>query len=203
MRISILARVLAITILVLALSLASGMAKADDFTFSFSNDPSGSGNFSGTVTGQILGLPANGTGAATDIIITGFPTGLNTLGTYTTPIDVLAWTGGTIGENSFTVVAGVITGGGFDIFGANGVNDQLYIDSSCSCAMFGLMAGTNFLDIGSNDSQYVWNDDGIGSTGVTFSALGGSTTGTPEPATLALLGAGLVGLALRRRTAKS
>lgn len=181
---------------VMAFTLVHGTAKGDNFSFSFSNDPAGPGNVSGTVTGEIFGLVNNSTSAATDIVINSYPAGLVQFGTYTTPIDVMAWSGGTIGENSFTESGGVITAGGFDIFGANGVNDQLYIDSNCGCTMFGLGTGTNFLDIGSNDSYYVWNDDGIGSTGVTFSPAG---VGTPEPASLALLSLGLFGVGVLRR----
>ena len=56
--------------------LACGVAQADNFLFSFSNDPNGPGNVQGTVTGEVFGLPHNGTGAATDIQIFSYPAGL-------------------------------------------------------------------------------------------------------------------------------
>jgi hypothetical protein len=183
----------------MAFTLFHGTAKGDNFNFSFSNDPTGPGNVNGTVTGEILGLVNNSTSPATSVLVDSYPAGLVSFGSYTTPFDVLAaWTG-TVGENSFTEVGGVITGGGFYISGANGINDQLYIDSNCNCQMFGLDAGTNFIDIGSNDGLDVWNDNGIGASGVTFTAAGSSV---PEPASWALLATVIGSLAygLRKRT---
>ncbi|MGA2722515.1 MAG: PEP-CTERM sorting domain-containing protein [Bryobacteraceae bacterium] len=187
---------------VMAFTLFHGTAKGDNFSFSFSNDPTGPGNVDGTVTGEILGLVNNSTSPATAVLVDSYPAGLVEFGSYTTPFNVLAaWTGGTVGENSFTEVGGVITGGGFDIVEANGVNDQLYIDSNCSCDVFGLGTGTNFIDIGSNDSRYVWNDNGIGASGVTFTAAGSSSS-VPEPASWTLLATVIGSLAygLRKRT---
>jgi hypothetical protein len=173
-------------------TLLSSSANAATILFSFSNDPSW-GNVSGTVTGEIDGLVDNSTSAATAVIIDSYPAGLVLSGTYTTPFDVLAWSGGTIGENSFTLSGGVLIDGNFSIFSANGINDQLYLNSQCCGGV-----GTNFLDIGSNDTLYVWNRNGIGPTGVTFS----STSGVPEPASEMLVGTGVLGLLFLRRKAK-
>jgi hypothetical protein len=177
--------------------LASGVATAANIVFSFSNDPA-MGNVSGTVIGELFGLPDNGTGPATAVVIDSYPAGLVSSGNYTPPFDVLTWTGGTVVENSFTLVGGVVTGGSFSIISANGVNDQLYINSQCECAQGGLELGTNFLDIGSIDSLFVWNDNGIGPTGVTF-----GNAAIPEPASLLLIASALLGLAALRRKFRS
>jgi hypothetical protein len=175
----------------MAFTLVQGTARADNFLFSFSNDPSW-GNVNGTVTGEIFGLTNNSTSAATDIQIFSYPAGLVLFGSYPTPIDVMAWTGGSVGENGFTETAGNITGGGFFISGANGVYDQLFINAG-----IGYPAGTNFLDIGSSDTTFVWNNNGIGATGVTFTTA--TAAATPELSSVVLMSTMLLGLAFVAR----
>lgn len=171
---------------------AANPAHAVNINFSFSTDPS-TGGLAGTVTGQIQGLVDNTTSAATAVIIDSYPAGLVLHGTYTTPFNVLAWAGAQIVENSFTLSNGAVTGASFAVENGNGDDDQLYIDSPIG-NHFGLATGTNFLDIGNSDGLYVWNDNGIGPTGVTF----GQPSSIPEPTSLMLAAcAGLLCLAFR------
>jgi len=81
-------------------------AKADDFSFSFTNTL---GTVPGAVTGEILGLTNNSTSAATQVIIETFPPALNA--PFSPPLDATLWSDQL--ENSFTEEAGVIVSGGF------------------------------------------------------------------------------------------
>ena len=174
-------------------ALSAGAANAVTVTFTFSNYV---GNYNGTVTGRVTGLVDNATSAASGVFIDSYPVGLNQFGTYNTPFDVLAWTGNVM-ENSFTLSGGLVTSAFFSISGANGVNDQLYLNSACACA-FGT-GHTNFLNIGNNDTQYVWSVGNLGAAdGIIF---GSGQGGVPEPSSWALMisGFGLAGAALRRR----
>lgn len=82
-------------------------AQADDFSFSFTNTV---GNVAGTVTGEILGLTNNSTGAAAKVIVESFPAGLNSV-LGSAPIDVTSWT---VFDNSFTETGGQIVAADFD-----------------------------------------------------------------------------------------
>lgn len=169
------------------LTLSSRSAKADNFTFSFSNTI---GDVSGTVTGEIFGLTNNATGPATEVLITSFPAGLDSV-LGSAPIDASLWTSQV--TNSFTETGGMITGGAFeaqDTIGGNSVGAQLFIDA------FGSI---NFLNVDGTDTHFVWNNDGP--AGVTFAA---ATPAVPEPGSLILLATGLAGAAgLRWRRLRS
>src|ERR1035437_4555091 len=57
---------------------SSGYARADNFTFSFTDNVTGTPNVDGTVTGEIFGLTNDWVSrAATSIVITSYPAGLN------------------------------------------------------------------------------------------------------------------------------
>ena len=170
----------------LGMALLTGSADAGTLYFEFSN--TSLGNVNGTVMGQILGLNPNGTSAPTDILITSYPAGLVAHGSYPTPIDVFAWTGGFTASgdtNTFTLSGGNFVSGSWSLEGANGDNDQLYINSNCC-----VLPDTNFFNIGSNDTLYVWNDMGVGPNGIQFSATP-FVQSVPEPSALSLLLAGL------------
>ena len=117
-----------ITLAISGIVLLGTSAKADTFDFSFTNT-NPPGNVSGTVTGEII-LPGtnNYSGAATEVIIESFPSGLNSdLGAA--PIDASLWD--TQISNSFTEIGGVITSAGFNANQVAGqpLFDQLYIGS--------------------------------------------------------------------------
>ncbi len=165
-----------------ALTLAAATpAKADDFLFSFTNTI---GSVTGTVTGIITGLTDNSTSAATSVVITSFPAGLNSV-LGNAPIDATLWDQQY--QNSFTELNGQVTDGGFWAQQSNnsfGAGAQLYVNGSNSY---------NFLNLDGTDQLYVWGNDGIAAANIV------PATDTPEPASLALLAAGLSALGLARR----
>src|SRR5262245_44116931 len=88
-----------------ALALASTPGHALTFDFSFSNV---SGNTSGTVTGEVDGLPFNGTAPATAVIVNSVPSVMPIPTPSSFPV-----VGGAVQENSFTVTNGTVTSASF------------------------------------------------------------------------------------------
>jgi hypothetical protein len=88
--------------------LSCTFARADDFMFSFTN---ASGNVPGTVTGRILGITNNTTGAAAQVTIDSYPSGFYPT-PFTLPINVTLFPNQF--ANSFTETAGVITSARID-----------------------------------------------------------------------------------------
>jgi hypothetical protein len=168
---------LALGLILLAAPLAT-QAQLLDFDFSFQN---AFGTVAGTVSGEILGLANNSTGAASEVLITSFPAGL---GGNATPINATLWLNQS--ENSFTVVNGEVVAGGF--FANNpGIEPEVfYLD-----AISGL--GFNFLSL--NDGpDYVYGDSGLAAANIVPAAS------APDAAsTVGLLGGVLAGLGVLRR----
>jgi hypothetical protein len=167
------------------IALSSVSAKADDFSFSFTNT-AGSG-VPGTVTGEILGLTNNATGPAAEVLITSFPAGLDSI-VGSGPINAMLWNFQE--ENSFTESGGEVTAGGFwaqQIISGNVRGLQLFIN--------GTTYGFNYLNLDGTDTHEVYGDEGFAAANI--EPLGSPT---PEPSSflLALGFAGVLG-AFRRK----
>jgi hypothetical protein len=162
-----------VTFGILGMAFAGPSAKADIFDFTITN---ARGNVSGSVTGEIFGLVNNSTSAASEVLITDFPAGLNSaLGGA--PINATAWA--IQMENSFTETNGQITAADFAATQPVGgsVPAQLYI-----------MNGEGFLSL-----------DGVSPNGnMVYGSITFTADPTPEPGYLLLVALGLGGLVLMK-----
>lgn len=165
------------------IGLTSAAARADNFTFSFANDPA-SGNVAGIVTGTIFGLTDNSTGPATDVVITGYPAGLDSV--YPAgSIDVISW----LGPNSFTESGGAITSATLQLINFNAPC------AAYACSLFiNYQNGedNNQLSLDGQEDLYVADVNGV-----TFTPL---ASPVPEPGTIVSTLSGLAWLMRKRRT---
>jgi hypothetical protein len=163
--------------------LSLGHAKADNFTFSFTND---AGNVSGTVTGEIFGLINDGaTHPATSVVINSYPPALNP---FDTNLTLTTW--GTINANQFIESSGLIT---FADFGARDVTTVCTVQ--CVANIEFVPPGSNFTGISVLDTS------GHRFTATDASPTFSPTPSVPEPSPVYLLLTvlGVVAIVARRR----
>ena len=174
-------------------------AKADIIdTFSFSGTLDVAGTITGTIDLPFVNPGGSGTGAASSIVITSFPSGL---GTFSAGLTVTNWALQEV--NTFTVSSGTITS--FDFFALSDVTTSanLFCLNSTTTvtpapSVYACPADLNLLE----SSQIVYTQNLLGASGVTFSPA----SSAPEPASIWLGESGLgccVLLALRRRFPKT
>ncbi|MSU34429.1 MAG: hypothetical protein EXS36_04845 [Pedosphaera sp.] len=148
---------------------------------------SGFGSVAGTVTGKIYGLSDNSTGAASQVTIETYPAGL---GSIFAPgsIDATAWT--LQGENSFTVVAGLVTDGSFSANQGDPLTGD-FVQLSINDGPY------NFVIIRGVLALYLEGNDGFDAANIVS-----ASSAVREPTSLRLVGLGALGLVtgvIRRR----
>lgn len=174
-----------------------------DFSFSITNtDALG---VPGTVTGRILGLSDNSTGAAAQVLIDSVPSAINTV-PVALPVDATG-PGWNIGANSFTTLSGQIVAASFS------GHETVHPPSGFYLLINAGNNGANFVSLDPNAVLHFVQGYN-GSAGVVFAPLnaapptdpptdppgnpGGGDT-VPEPSTLALF---LLGLPFAYRSAR-
>ncbi|HEX4139618.1 MAG TPA: PEP-CTERM sorting domain-containing protein [Candidatus Methylacidiphilales bacterium] len=173
---------------VLCLSAGTAHAQLLNFDFTLVGDPSiddpSTHYFTGTITGEVVGLANNASSTPTDIILTSIPASLN--GT-TAPYSFKAngWNLSQFG--SITVTNGSITSDLNYEAGLVSEQDSFYLDVGLNIEqpLVGTLNGIDF------DGNAIANLDGF--SGVTF------TPAVPEPSTYALLVISFLTLIVLRR----
>ncbi len=177
-----------------ALSLAATAAEAVTVNFSVSltnGSPS-----AGSIAGYLTGLSDNATGAATGVYLTSVSPSLGT-GGWGLNQDLLA-TASAVITNSVTITAGVVTA--LDIYLAGpdtSINGQAlaldHYNAPYPAYNIPALYGSQFSNV-----SVIYYDTTLAPI-VTATVESAAPTDTPEPASFALLGSALVGIAARRR----